>query len=100
MSKRKAPQPGESITRRELEPQQIVTLECPLGEIPPDVYLQRHVEVQLSSSQAATLRRLVEALDLSRVRLGSNRRVTTGSDAVRYLLEQLAAASVSQETAR
>jgi hypothetical protein len=99
MSKqRKPPQPGESETRRALAPPDVVTLECPLGEIPPGVYITPHVDLQLDPHQAATLRKLVEGLDLARVRLRNSRRVTTGADALRYLLEGLAQPAVSRET--
>lgn len=86
---RAAKQPA-SVTRQELPPAELVQVECPLRDFPPHCYVTPHVEVQLDAAQAATLRRLVEGLDVAGARLANNRRVTTGPDAVRYLLDRLA----------
>lgn len=71
----------------ELDPR---IIEVPLGEIPPAVYITRHVEVNLDHLQSCTLRRVFEGLDSSGARLVNGKRVASSSDVVRWLLEQVA----------
>lgn len=66
-------------------------LAVPLGEIPAGVYVSKHVEAQLDGPQAATLRRVLAGLDRDGARLANGRRVTSSADAVRWLLENIAA---------
>lgn len=65
-------------------------IEVPLGEIPPAVYITRHIEVNLDHVQSCTLRRVFEGLDASGARLVNGKRVASASDVVRWLLEQVA----------
>ncbi len=77
-----------------------VTITVPLA--PPlskdeleKVYIRRHVDLQLDGAQTVTFRRLTDGLDQSGARLAADgeaagRRVQTGADAIRWLLDALA----------
>lgn len=67
----------------------VARVDLPLGEVPPGVFVSRHVEVQLSREQARAMRRLYEGLMNTNARLASGRRVKSPADAVRFILEQL-----------
>jgi len=56
-------------------------------------YIGTHVEARLSHDQALTLRRVHLALDARGARLANGRRVIHVADAVKWLLEQIAADS-------
>lgn len=62
----------------------------PLREMPDGGYAQRHIDVQLKHHQAIALRQLIRGLDATGARLANDRRVITGADAIRWLLEAVA----------
>lgn len=62
----------------------------PLVPIDEGAYRKTHVDLQLSGRQALGLRALFEGLDRAGARLENGRRVSTPTDAVRFLLEQAA----------
>lgn len=80
---------------------QTVQLELPAPiQAHPEVYVPRHVDLQLTPDQGVRLRQLFEALDRRKTpegtvgyRLANGRRVQNPTDAVRWLLEQLPEAS-------
>ncbi len=67
-----------------------VSLSVPVwrGEIKGHV--QRHVDLQLKRPEAEALKRLYLALDEKGGRLTNGRRIVSGSDVVRYLLQIVA----------
>lgn len=67
------------------------TFSVPLGNVPNDAYLSRHVEARLDRSQALALKRLMAGLRKRNDELRSGRPVVTPADAVRWLLEQVTA---------
>ena len=75
------PFPAEEIGRIEIS--------APLAEMPEGAYAQRHIDAQLNRQQALALRRLVLGLDLTDARLANYRRVISGADAIRWLLERM-----------
>ncbi|QDU82668.1 hypothetical protein Pla110_44290 [Polystyrenella longa] len=53
-------------------------------------YLSRHVDVQVKTpEQRRALRQLIDGLDASGERLKSGRRVQSGADAFRWILENI-----------
>lgn len=68
-----------------------VTVTVPIRPAVATRYSARHVDVQLDNVQAAALTQLLEALDHGGERLKSGRRVTSAADALRWLLEVIAA---------
>ena len=66
-----------------------VTVTIDLAPPDPDVYLKRHVDLQLSLEQRQTLRRVFDAANTAGRRLRNGRFVQSAADAVRYLLEQI-----------
>ena len=70
-----------------------ISTSVPLGPLPPDVYLARHVDVQLSHDHAVVLRRIYEGLHSQARTLANGRFVQTNVDVVRYMLEQVGEAA-------
>ena len=72
---------------------EVVRIMLPMGETPVgESYVSRHVEVNaLSHEQALAMRRLFDGLQESVARLKSGKVITHPADAVRWLLEQIAA---------
>ncbi len=67
-------------------------IEVPLGEIPETGYVSTHVELtNMTPTQKRGLRAVALGLDRDGCRLQSGRRVISGADAVRYMLEQAGA---------
>lgn len=90
MATKKQTQPRDVAARDVAASAVQCEIAVPLAEYPEGVYLTKHVDVQLDEPQARQLRRLIEGLDVAGERLASGRRITTGPDAVRWLLEQFA----------
>ena len=67
-----------------------VAVSLPLGDLPPEVFVPRHVEVRLDHRQATALRRLWYGYDGLGSRLLSGKRPQGNADVVRLLLEQVA----------
>jgi hypothetical protein len=67
----------------------VVQVEFPIGEIQPDAYVFRHVELQLTPEQGLALRRVYNALEPSGKRLKSGRHVRSAAGAVQYMLEAI-----------
>lgn len=74
----------------EVNANDLITVEAPLGDLIPDQYEPRHVDAHLTAQQARALRRLRNGLDERHERLRGGKVVQTAPDAVRWLLEQLA----------
>jgi len=72
---------------------QSVIIELPVGPPEFDGYVTRHIDIQLDQRQARALRRVFSALHDSAVRLPNGRYVQSSADALRYILEQIAAAA-------
>ena len=78
-----------------------VTLTLPLAE-PPDTQVHRinawHVDCQFRDAETRNAFRQFQAgLDVSGVRLADGRRVVSGADAIRWLVQQIAAALATAE---
>jgi len=69
---------------------QSVTITLPIGPIPEDAFVARHVEVRLDNRQAVTLKRLWYGYDGLGTRLASGKRPDGNADIVRLLLEAVA----------
>ena len=67
-----------------------VVIEIPFGADPKECYAARHVDVQLDHRQAVVLKRMFAGLDAVGERLGNNRRIQSGADVVRWMLEKAA----------
>jgi hypothetical protein len=65
-------------------------LMLPMAPATTSAYIPTHVDVHLSVTQAAALRRVFDGLQARAVRLENGRFVQTGADAVRWILEQVA----------
>jgi hypothetical protein len=75
------PQPSQSL----------VSLAVPLSDASLEgCYVSTHVEVRMSHEQGLALRRLQLSLDAQGASLAGGRRVIHASDAVKWLLEQIA----------
>lgn len=62
----------------------------PLGPLPPDAWLPRHVDCQLRTpEQRENLKRISIGLDQAGARLKSGQRVTNYAEAIRWLLERI-----------
>ncbi len=67
----------------------VAVLELPIAPADDQKgYIARHVDLQLDTNQAATLRRLVRGMDAAHVRLKNGRVVQNASDVIRFILEQ------------
>jgi hypothetical protein len=67
-----------------------VIIEIPLAVPPEAAYRSRHVDVStLSAMQSEALKHVTQALQAGGIRLRSGRYVTTGADAIRYILDQI-----------
>jgi hypothetical protein len=74
------------------EPPVMVSLTAPLAQADlQDCYISTHVEVRLTRAQGLALRRLHLALDADGARMAGGRRVIHLADAVKWLLDKLAA---------
>ncbi len=69
----------------------LVDVRVPLRPLAPG-YCQSRLEAQLNPSQAATLRRLTEALQAGSARMADGRPVTEPRHAIGWLLDRTAAA--------
>lgn len=71
---------------------QTVTIEVPIGPL-DEGYLSQHIDVQLRSVKLReTMQRIFRGLDLAGARTANARRVTKKTEAMCWLLEQVAAA--------
>ncbi|HEY1600460.1 MAG TPA: hypothetical protein VGG64_12710 [Pirellulales bacterium] len=68
------------------------TIDIPIGTMREDAYRLRHVDVQFTDRQSRAMRRLFDSLDATGERLENKKRVCSGADALRWLLERVAAA--------
>ena len=94
-SKKEAPIPGPRLEAPAAEPgplsrAQQVTITMPVGDIPPEGFVPRHVEVRLDNRQAVALKRLWYGYDGLGRRLASGKRPDGNPDIVRLLLEAVA----------
>lgn len=69
-----------------------VTIVLPLAELKPQEYATRHIDLTLPVERAETLKRLTDGLIGISATLGDGRKVTNGADALRWILDGLAAA--------
>jgi len=69
------------------------TIVVPLGAPMGHQYIQRHLNVQLAQAHGLTLRALRDGLDARGATLTGGRHVQTNADAVKWLLEAVAAAT-------
>lgn len=60
----------------------------------PEANWGLHIDTHLTPPQSNVLRRMTQRLDQERATLVSGKRVTSATDAVKYLLELAAAAAV------
>lgn len=65
-----------------------IIFEIPVAEFPAGGYCSTRLDLNLTQCQAMNLKRMVAGLDQAGARLKSGTRVVTGTDAVRYILEQ------------
>ena len=72
-----------------------VTVDFPVAEPPPNVYITRHLEVgRLSPAQAMALRLIREAAVAQNIQLRNGKAVGSVTDTVRYMLEIVADSAV------
>jgi hypothetical protein len=76
----------ETITREV----RTVLIEVPMGE-PGAGYLSQHVEARMDARQALALKSLLAGLRDGRMEMASGREVRTAAEAVKWILEKLAA---------
>lgn len=68
-----------------------VPIVVPLAPLKAEAYAQRHIELNLDAAQTKTFRRLMDGLDRSGARLAADdKRVISGADGIRWLLEAIA----------
>jgi len=75
-----------------VEQAELVQIQVPLGAVPPDVYIGRHVEVRLTHDQARVLRSLWYGLQVEGATLAGGKSIDSNADVIRWLLERIAAA--------
>lgn len=68
---------------------EFVSLQIPVAEVPPTAF-GMHLDVRLSAKQSLALRSIACGLDRKQVVLENGRRVIDPSNAIRYLLEEVA----------
>ena len=73
-----------------------VTIEIPVGPVRPNDYLTEHVEVQLGPTEKRGLRRLVEGVLRMSPLLANGRKVASNPDAIRYLLQLIDEAAITE----
>ena len=80
-----------SKTPAEVTPRTVVEirLPAPLPELPPDQYVIRHLDAQLSRKASANLKRLVRVLEERGVCSDRGRPIATPAQAAEWLLCQL-----------
>lgn len=83
------PEPPPSATTSTEPRCEEVVLALTLGELPPNIYISRHLDIQLNSVQAVVLRRLFEGYYQTATRLANGRYVQSPADVIRYVLEQV-----------
>ncbi|MFQ5505317.1 MAG: hypothetical protein ACE5F1_11020 [Planctomycetota bacterium] len=71
----------------------VATIKVFTVDPPEDAYLQRHLDIQMSYSQALACRRLFEGLRRTGATLESGQHINRPVDVVRWLLEQVPATS-------
>lgn len=64
-----------------------MTITVPLGEVPLGAYCSTRLDLNLTEYQAKTLKRMIAGLDQARAILRDGRRVISGADAIRFILE-------------
>ncbi len=69
-----------------------VLVELPVCDVPAASW-PLHIDVKLTPVQSQALRRVTQGLDVRRATLENGRRVVNATDALRFLLEQLASPS-------
>ncbi len=67
-----------------------VSIEVPVAEVPEATW-GLHINTHLTVEQSDALRRITAALDERLTRLANGRRVINPGDALKYLLERIAA---------
>jgi hypothetical protein len=65
------------------------SIKVPFGDVPMGYFSER-VDIRLTNTQRESLSRAVSGLDRLGARLADGRRVTTGVDAIRWMLERIA----------
>ena len=71
----------------------MLRVDIPIDEAQPPGHVSNHADCKLDRNQATTLRRIQNELDRSGAKLANGRRVVTGPDALRWILEQIGVAS-------
>jgi hypothetical protein len=89
--------PAEFVSEILAKPE-IVTIEIPVSAEPLPTAFNLHIDTRLSAEQSAVLRRVARKLDEQNVTLASGKRAVHPTDAVKYLLEIISAASLEQQT--
>ncbi len=74
-------------------PQPSVKIDVAFARDYPAVTWALHINTKLTVDQTNALRRIADALDRQQATLANGRRVVTPAEALRYLLEQVAAGS-------
>jgi hypothetical protein len=69
-----------------------VLVELPICDVPAASW-PLHLDVKLTPVQSQALRRITQGLDVQRATLTNGRRVVNATDALRFLLEQVASPS-------
>lgn len=82
--------PPVEVVKQEIEE---LTVSFPIDPTPLPSEFGVHLDARLSVPQSTVLRRVALALDRSGAALANGQRITNITGAVRYLLEQMAAAA-------
>ena len=93
------PNPPEPENTRKPElATETVVIELPLGEVSEKEYLSRHVESRLRTrDQQSTMKRLLRGLQASGATTKDGRPVQRAGEAIRYMMEQIAAEGGSRD---
>jgi hypothetical protein len=88
------PYPDAALDGRPATAEPAALLLPPLDPAPPNGYCPRHVDVRLTSAEASTARRLLEALQRDQATLtDSQRPLRSLGDLVRWIFQQIGTSS-------
>lgn len=77
----------------------IVDMRLPLADLNPAEYSQRHIDLQLKTEHAETLKRITDGLIAMKQKTADGRPVTSAADAIRWVLDGVGLANREAEAA-
>lgn len=76
-----------------------VSMRLPLADLNPAEYSQRHIDLQLKTEHAETLKRITDGLIAMKQKTADGRPVTSAADAIRWVLDGVGLANREAEAA-